>query len=152
MSVIREAAEADIPRILDLYRQLSLGPVDEEEPRDIEGSRAMFRDMAAHPGYHLLVAEENGVVLGTIVFVILPGFAHTNRPWSVIEYVVVDEAYRSKGIGQQLMDYAADMAKAAGCYKIMLCSNKKRPDAHRFYRRIGYQQTHEAFHRYCRYD
>ncbi len=148
MAHIREAAEPDIPRILELYRQLSLGSVNEDTPPDLDGSRAMFRDMDAQPGYHVLVAEEDGVVLGTITLVILPGFAHHNRRWSVIEYVVVDEAYRSRGIGQQLMDHAAQIAQEEGCYKIMLCSNKKRPDAHRFYKRIGYEQTHEAFHRY----
>jgi len=60
--------------------------------------------------------------------------------------VVVDEAHRRRGIGAGLMERAAAIAREAGCYKVVLTSNKKRPEAHTFYRRLGYQQTHEAFH------
>jgi ribosomal protein S18 acetylase RimI-like enzyme len=143
---VREAREADLPRVLELYRQLSLGPGDDAPPVDLAASRAMFAEMAKQPGYHLLVAEEDGAVQGTVTIVILPGFARNNRRWAVVEYVVVDAARRSRGIGAALMERAAAMAREAGCYKVMLCSNKQRPDAHRFYRRLGYRQTHEAFH------
>ncbi|MCJ7604444.1 MAG: GNAT family N-acetyltransferase, partial [Dehalococcoidales bacterium] len=142
------ATEADIPRILELYLQLALDPPDGSPDTDPESSRQTLAEMAALPGYHLLVAEEDGKVLGTIVLVILPGLAHNISRWAVVEYIVVDESHRNRGIGQAMMDRAAEMAQEAGCYKIMLCSNKKRPDAHRFYQRIGYEQTHEAFHRY----
>jgi len=36
-------------------------------------------------------------------------------------------------------------AQRAGCYKLALTSNKQRPDAHRFYRRLGFRATHEGF-------
>jgi GNAT superfamily N-acetyltransferase len=62
--------------------------------------------------------------------------------------MVVNEAHRSRGIGQALLDRAAELAQEAGCYKIMLGSNKKRSDAHRFYRKAGYEATHEGFTRY----
>ena len=145
---VREAREADVPRVLELYRQLSLGPEDSSREPDPVGSREAFTAMAAHPGYHLLVAEEDGTVLGSAVVVVLPGFTHGNRPWAVVEYVVVDGAARGRGIGRALMERAADLARQAGCYKLMLNSNKQRPDAHRFYKSLGYEQTHEAFHRY----
>ena len=149
MTIIREAVEADIPRLLELYAQLALDPTEayysQLEP---EFNRRAFTEMAATPGIHLLVAEDDGVVTGTCMLVILPGLSRGISRWAVVEYVVVDEKLRSRGIGQALMDHAAKMAEDAGCYKVMLCSNKKRPDAHRFYQRIGYEQTHEAFHRY----
>jgi GNAT superfamily N-acetyltransferase len=60
--------------------------------------------------------------------------------------VVVDEAVRNRGIGSVMMTRAAELAKEAGCYKVLLTSNKQRPEAHRFYERLGYTRTHEAFH------
>ena len=149
MAVIREAAAADIPRLLELYAQLALDPSEARYARpDPEFNLKALAEMQAAPGIHLLVAEENGTIAGTAMLVILPGITRAIARWAVIEYVVVDENLRGRGIGRDLMDHAAKMAEEAGCYKIMLCSNKKRPDAHRFYRSIGYEQTHEAFHRY----
>ena len=39
-------------------------------------------------------------------------------------------------------------ARAAGCYRIQLTSNKVRSDAHRFYLRHGFVNSHEGFKLY----
>ena len=149
MTVVRTATEADIPRILELYKQLAMDPAERETVRaEPEFSRKAFQEMAALEGYYLLVAEVDGKVVGTTVLIILPGLAHGISRWGVVEFMVVDEAHRSRGIGRALMDHAAGIAQATGCYKIMLGSNKKRTDAHRFYHRAGYEATHEGFTRY----
>jgi GNAT superfamily N-acetyltransferase len=151
MLTIREARPDDIPRILELYQQLAMNPTELEslQVHPEHGEKA-FREMAEMDNYHLLVAETDGEVVGTTVLVILPGLAHGISHWGVVEYMVVNEDHRSRGIGQALLDHAAELAEAAGCYKIMLGSNKKRHDAHRFYRRAGYEATHEGFTRYFR--
>ena len=59
--------------------------------------------------------------------------------------MVVDEAARGKAYGEALIERAIAMAKEAGCYKVSLTSNKRRTEAHRFYERLGFQRTHEAF-------
>lgn len=149
MITVRTATEADIPRILELYQQLVLDPSEVEMVRpEPEFSREMFREMTDLEGYHLLVAEVDGEVVGTTVLAILPGLAHGISHWGVMEFMVVDEPHRSRGIGKALMDHAAELAQEAGCYKIMLGSNKKRTEAHRFYRNAGYEATHEGFTRY----
>jgi hypothetical protein len=37
------------------------------------------------------------------------------------------------------------MARRARCYKLVLGSNKKRLDAHRFYRRMGFEEYSLGF-------
>ena len=147
MATIRLAKETDIPCILELYKQLSMNPGD-YKAAPIEECQRIFSDMTQVPGYSLLVAEEEGKVVGTTVLAILPGIAHGTSPFAVVEYMVVDEKQRSKGIGRLLLEHCMKLAKEAGCYKIMLGSNKKRIDAHRFYRKAGYEATHEGFTRY----
>jgi len=146
---IRDAVKADIPRLLELYAQLALNSTEtyyaEPEP---DFNRKALTEIQATPGLHLLVAEQDGDVVGTCMLCILPGLSRGIARWAVIEYVVVEKKLRSKGIGQAIMDHAVKMAEEAGCYKVMLCSNKKRTDAHRFYQRLGFEQTHLAFHRY----
>ena len=148
MPTIRPAGEADIPILQKLYRQLALNPDDHDFESSAEGALQAFHEIKAVPDYHLLVAEEEGAVVGTATLVVLPGIARKARRWAVIEYVVVDEKHRSKGIGQALMEYMAEMAREAGCYDVMLSSNKLRKDAHRFYERLGYRASHEAFHKF----
>jgi len=94
------------------------------------------------------VAEENGEVIGTTVLVILPGMAHGTSPFAVVEYVVVDEKRRSHGIGKLLMEYCLARAKEAGCYKVMLTSDKRRERAHKFYRSLGFETSAEGFRYY----
>jgi GNAT superfamily N-acetyltransferase len=52
---------------------------------------------------------------------------------------------RSQGIGAALMGAAEGLAVERGCYRVQLTSNTKREDAHRFYRRLGYSQSHQGF-------
>ena len=104
--------------------------------------------MKSVPGYELLVAEENGEVVSTTVLAILPGFARGISSFAVVEYVVVDEKKRSRGIGKALMDYCKERAKEAGCYKIMLTSDKRRDRAHKFYRSLGFEASAEGFRYY----
>jgi ribosomal protein S18 acetylase RimI-like enzyme len=86
--------------------------------------------------------------VGTTVLAILPGFAHNTASFAVIEYVVVDEKQRSKGIGKIMMEYCLARAKEAGCYKVILTSDKRRDRAHKFYRSIGFESSAEGFRYY----
>jgi GNAT superfamily N-acetyltransferase len=147
MLIIRRAAGADVPHLLELYQQLSLDPGSYQKAA-VEDCRRVLRQMEKVPGYELLVAEEDSEVLGTLVVAVLPAFAHGVSPFAVVEYMVVDEKHRSRGIGRQLLEYAVEKAREAGCYKIMLSSNKRRTDAHRFYRSVGFTASHEGFQRY----
>ncbi|OGO17508.1 MAG: hypothetical protein A2Z15_05835 [Chloroflexi bacterium RBG_16_50_11] len=147
MIKIRSATEKDIPRLLELYRQLSFNPEEYKKPL-LEECRKVLAKISKVPGYSLLVAEENGEVIGTTVLAILPGIAHGVKPFAVVEYVVVDEKKRSKGVGKILMDYCKDLAKKAGCYKVMLTSDKRRDRAHKFYQSIGFEASAEGFRYY----
>jgi GNAT superfamily N-acetyltransferase len=148
LAIIREATEADIPRLLELYRQLNLDASFAPPDPPPEQCRRALSAIDEAPDRWLLVAEEDGRVVGTTTLLITPSLIHGARPWAVVEHMVVDETLRSRGIGRQIMEYAISKAEAAGCYKIMLGSNKRRKDAHRFYRSLGFEATHEGFHRY----
>jgi ribosomal protein S18 acetylase RimI-like enzyme len=147
MLTIRRAKESDIPRLLDLYRQLSFRP-DEYQAAPVANCRKIFRKMQKVPGYELLVVKENSEVIGTAVLAILPGFAHNTSPFAVVEWVVVHEMSRGRGIGWQLMQYIIERAKKAGCYKIMLTSDLRRERAHKFYKSIGFEASAHGFRMY----
>ena len=149
MISIRNAVEEDIPRIQELYLQMAFTPPPPDAPRpSMEEYRRIFREFSAMPGYELLVAEDNDTIVGTTVLAILPGMAHGVSPFAVVEYVVVDEKRRGEGIGRILMEYIIGKAKDAGCYKIMLTSDKRRTEAHEFYRSLGFEASAHGFRLY----
>jgi GNAT superfamily N-acetyltransferase len=147
MLTIRPAQEKDILALLELYRQLARDPDKYVKAPESE-CRKVLKQIQDYPGAELVVADDEGKVIGTTFYAILPAFAHQTRPFCVVEYVVVDEAQRSKGVGKALMDYCRNKAKAAGCYKIMLASSKFRTRAHKFYRSLGYQEDALSFRFY----
>ena len=52
---------------------------------------------------------------------------------------------RGKGIGAEMMRYAIERGREAGVKLVQLMSNNDRVDAHRFYKRLGFRQTHAGF-------
>jgi N-acetylglutamate synthase-like GNAT family acetyltransferase len=147
MITIRKATDKDIPRLLELYQQLSFEPDKYQKALEAD-CRKVLKQIKKFPNAMLLVAEEDGKTVGTTFMAILPGFAHHTSPFCVVEYVVVDETCRSQGIGKALMDYCKERAKEAGCYKIMLTSDKRRDRAHKFYRANGFTSSAEGFRFY----
>jgi predicted N-acetyltransferase YhbS len=100
------------------------------------------------PGLELLVIEEQGEVAGSVVLLIVPNLSHRALPWALVENVIVDQRFQRKGLGKLLMEYAIGRAKEAGCYKIVLSSNKKRREAHRFYGALGFKALAHGFQLY----
>ena len=150
MAIIRLATEEDISRILELYRQLALTTSQAEllQSPSPDDYLQVFAEIKWYKGCELLVAEERGEVIGTIVLLIVPNLSHSASPWALVENVVVDEGYRRRGVGRQLMDYAIARAIEAGCYRIVLTSDKRRGDAHRFYQSLGFEASSHGFRLY----
>ena len=143
---IRDATEADLPRLVELLSQLSLdAPREDTGPPLPDVYRDAFREIDGDGQQRLLVLEIEGRVVGSLVLIITPNLTHTGKPFATVENVVIDESARGAGHGRELMRFAIEEARSAGCYKIALTSHKARTDAHRFYESLGFESTHEAY-------
>jgi len=150
MAIVRAATENDIPRILELYRQLAIAatPTERNQEPSLKDYQRVFARISAVSGLELLVAEEDGEVIGSVVLFIAPNLSHNGLPWALVENVIVDQKYRRLGIGKLLMDYTIARAKKAHCYRIGLSSDKRRKDAHLFYRSLGFEASSYGFRLY----
>ncbi len=150
MATVRAATEEDIPRIIELYRELviTMSEAERGQAPSLGDYRRAFTEIGAMPGHELLVAEEQGEVVGTLVLLVVPNLSHDALPWAVMENMVVDKRYRRQGVGRLLMDYAIARAKEAGCYKIQLSSDNRREEAHRFYSSLGFKASAHGFRLY----
>ena len=145
----RDATPADIPTMLRLShagdaRGTDAPPLDPatlDDPR----YRAAFDAIAADPAHRLIVAERDGEVVGTLQISLIPGLPNFGMKRGLIENVHIRADQRGNGLGTQMMQWAIERCREAGCGLVQLTSNKVRHDAHRFYERLGFQRSHEGF-------
>ena len=144
MVIIRKATENDIPRILELYSELA------EEKINLSPAKAqrIFNEISSMPNHEFFVGEQDNLVVGTVYLQIVPNLTHDGKPWAIIENVVVDSRFRGKGIGHSLMEAALACCRAAGCCRVQLLSNKKRVEAHKFYRSLQFEESALGFRLY----
>lgn len=134
---IREATERDLPAILSLYAQPGM---DNGEVLPIEQARRILARIGTYPNYTVYVATSAGKVVGTFALLIMDNLAHMGAPSGIVEHVDVHRSWQGKGIGKQMMWFAMDRCREAGCYKLALSTNLKREAAHRFYESLGFRR------------
>jgi ribosomal protein S18 acetylase RimI-like enzyme len=140
---IRPARRDDVGKIVAMLADDPLGRPREriEEPLPDAYFQAFAR-LDADPDIQLVVAEENGVVVGCLQLCILPGLSSQGASRGLIEDVRVDAKCRSRGIGEQLVRWAVGEARAQGCKLVELLTHHTRIDAQRFYERLGFARSH----------
>ncbi len=141
--VFREAERDDLERIVELIADDAVaarrtGSYGEPHVRGFEA-------IAASPDNELVVAESDGEVVGVMQLTFIPGISRNGASRLLVEAVRVSSELRGKGIGRRLMEHAHERGRARGCALAQLTSDKQRPEAHRFYRNLGYEQSHEGF-------
>lgn len=90
------------------------------------------------PSRVTLIAERDGVLLGTCTLHLIEHIAHGFARSAILEDMVVDSRARGQGIGQALIGRAVEWARDWKCYKLALSSHQDREMAHRFYATMGF--------------
>lgn len=143
--VFRTAVRADVPAIVRMLADDPLGARRErlEEPLPPAYDRA-FDAIDADPNNELLVAEHDGRIAGVLQLTFIPYLTYQGGWRALIEGVRVSAAMRGQGVGRALVEEAVTRARAKGCHLVQLTTDKQRPDALRFYERLGFRATHEG--------
>lgn len=141
--IIREAVRADLPAIIALLADDVLGKAREFATVD-EAYEKAFADIDADPRNVLVVAQDGDDVVACMQITYIPGLGRHGAERSQVEAVRVHSARRGRGLGQRMMAWAIDQARARGCVMMQLTSDKSRVDAHRFYARLGFVASHEG--------
>lgn len=141
--IIRKAIENDAEALNQLYsKHLTAYPPIEEQ--DMNAWREMLRRFETNENYHLLVLESDGQIESSVTLVIIENLTHNMRPYALIENVVTHFEYRGKGFASKLMNYASDIAKQRGCYKVMLLTGSKKESTLNFYCNNGFNNEEKT--------
>ncbi|PYH00435.1 GNAT family N-acetyltransferase [Arthrobacter stackebrandtii] len=144
---LRRAEASDVGPIVELTARDQLrASVDSAAPEKREPYVAAFSAIDADPAHLLCVVDSpEGTLAGTMQLTFLPGLARGGATRMQIEAVRVDETLRGIGLGSAMMRWAVEEARRRGAALVQLTSDNARPDAHRFYDRLGFVQSHAGF-------
>jgi len=139
----RTATRVDLPTIIGLLADDVLGKSRDFDAVDEAYERA-FAAIDSDPRNFLTVADDHGEVVACMQITYIPGLGRHGAERCQIESVRVRSDRRGAGVGGDLTTWAMEQAKNRGCALVQLTSDKRRPDAHRFYGRLGFVASHEG--------
>ena len=132
--MVREARKNDLREILELYLHLHETGV----PDQSEQLTAVWEEILRDDRYHLLVNAVEGRIVASCTCVVVPNLTRDLRPYALVENVVTHPAHRRRGCATACLRRAEEIARRAGCYKIMLMSGAKDEGTLSFYREAGF--------------
>lgn len=141
---IRKANYEDVPHIIKLLANDVLGKQREcyQDPLPQRYYDA-FKEINDDKNY-LIVVEDNDKIVGTLQLTIITYLTYQGGKRGQIEGVRIDESYRGRGIGKQMIEWAVDSAREAGCHLVQLTMDKKRLETIEFYKKLGFIASHEG--------
>lgn len=135
---LRQATVNDTAAVYDLIRDLK------QTEYDRNTFAAGFAANLDNPTQFYQLALVDGHVVGLIGLQLM--FPLNLNCWiGEIQELVVLPQMRGLNIGKALLDWAESKAREQGACQIELSSGKVRTQAHRFYLREGYQESHFRF-------
>jgi GNAT superfamily N-acetyltransferase len=124
---IRTAGSAaDVRRCFPVMAQLRPHLAEEEFAAQAARQRDLY-------GYSLVFVEDQGRVVAVAGYRVSECL-HSGR-YLYVDDLVTDEARRSRGHGEALLEWLAARARSEGCASLTLESGVQRHGAHRFYLR-----------------
>lgn len=116
-----------------------------EDLQHLERYEQAYQIISKDPNQELMVVENDvGEIVGTFHLTFIQYLTHQGSIRVQIESVRVREDHRGKGIGEKMFQWAINRAKEKGARVVQLTSDKKRPDAIRFYEKLGFTASHEG--------
>jgi GNAT superfamily N-acetyltransferase len=135
--IIRKGKSEDISSIISVYSEIEL---KDDNPLSIQDAENILSKIESYPDYHIYVAEADKNIVGAFELLIMDNLGHGGRKSVIIEDVSVKKEWQRKVICKKMMDYAMEVCRNAGCYKLALSTNSKRESAHKFYESLGYKK------------
>lgn len=142
----RRATEQDIPAIVEMLADDELGSQREhfQTPLPAEYINA-FKNIDADKNQELIVVENEDLeIIGTLQLSFIQYLTYQGGIRAQIEAVRIRKDKRGLGIGKTMFEWAIQRAKERQAHVLQLTTDKKRPDAIRFYEDLGFKQSHEG--------
>jgi len=142
----RQAIRNDIAAIVAMIADDKLGKTRENFQIPLPNLYYnAFENIDADTNQELIVVEsEKGEITGTLQLSFIQYLTYQGGIRAQIEAARIRKDYRGTGLGTQLFEWAIERAKQRKAHVLQLTTDKKRPDALYFYKKLGFKDSHEG--------
>lgn len=142
----RKATKNDLPKIIAMLANDKLGQLREDFQDPLPSLYyEAFENIDQDKNQELMVIEnKNHEIIGTLQLSFIQYLTYKGGIRAQIEAVRIREDQRGKGIGEQLFLWAINRSKEKGAHLLQLTTDKKRPEAINFYKKLGFVDSHEG--------
>ena len=145
----RLALESDVPAIVEMLADDELGAMREDLRTPLpQRYLDAFRNISCDENQELTVVELDGEVSGTFHLSFIQYLTHRGGMRAQIEAVRIKGEMRGNGIGKEIFQYIIQRAKDRRAHMVQLTTDHQRPGALRFYRRLGFVNSHNGMKLY----
>jgi ribosomal protein S18 acetylase RimI-like enzyme len=135
---IRKAKKKDIPIILGLLYEL-----ERPKPKDSAQEEIFEKKLKSYlrdSDKELFIAEKGTEIMGFASIIFLDRLNQEYQEMYIPE-LIVTKKHQYKDVGTILVKSCIEIAKKKRCHRIRLESGNHRKNSHRFYKKIGFEQT-----------
>jgi GNAT superfamily N-acetyltransferase len=136
---VRRIKKTDLDNLLLLYEHLH----DSDIVTSRETLGNIWEKIIDSDSFIYFVIEIDNEIVCSCNLTIIPNLTRGGKSIGLIENVVTHLNHRNKGLGKAIMSAAIEFAKNQSCYKIMLLSDSKRIEAHKFYESLGFNSDNK---------
>lgn len=142
----RKATKDDIFIIIKMLADDQLGKLREDYQEPLpEKYYYAFENIDRDPNQELIVIEDgSNSIIGTLQLTFVQYLTYQGGIRAQIEAVRIREDLRGQGIGEKLFQWAINRSKERGAHLLQLTTDKKRPEAFKFYEKLGFKASHEG--------
>lgn len=143
--VVDRATRGDVAAVVALLRDDDLGATREAVDDDeLTSYLRAFEEIDADRHQLLVVVRRDGAVAATMQLTFLRTLSRRGGLRMQVEAVRVASSERGAGLGRALLTWAVDVGRAQGAVLAQLTTDRRRPDAHRFYESLGWVESHKG--------
>jgi len=142
----RKATISDVPAIVEMIADDKLGKTREDFKIPLPDKYYdAYKNINTDSNQELIVVENDKLeVVGTMQLSFIQYLTYQGGIRAQIEAVRIRKDQRGTGLGTKMFEWAIQRAKERNAHVLQLTTDKKRPDAIRFYKSLGFKASHEG--------
>lgn len=144
--IFRKATINDVQAIVEMIADDELGKQREnfQIPLPEEYYIAFENINSDHNQELIIVENEEKEVIGTLQLSFIQYLTYQGGIRAQIEAVRIRKDQRGTGLGTKMFEWAIERAKERQAHLLQLTTDKKRPEALSFYKKLGFKDSHEG--------
>ena len=142
----RKATRNDISKIVEIIADDDLGKTREDFRHSLPNEYLKaFENINSVENQELIVVEnENVEIIGTLQVSFIQYLTYRGGVRAQIEAVRIRKDQRGKGLGKKMFEWVINRTIQRKAHLLQLTTDKKRPEAIKFYEDLGFISTHEG--------